>query len=323
MKTTDSKTTTEKTKPTKTTYKLNELLYDLSSNDYHGTKGTFSSSQLKDMYEDEDVFIGKYITGEIPRESSDAFDVGTFLHTMVLEPEKVLKECVVFPGRIRRGQVWESFKKKHSDKTIVTKFQKDQLDGLKKAIEDSPVAAEFLVGEPEVSLFIELKIYERNIYAPNFNKILTMEGWAEFPAEQIPEGTYSIIVKVRADMLGDTFISDLKSTSGNARSPKAMKDKVKYYLYDLSAAFYLDLFKLVRPQIDEFIWIFASKEYLNCKTYRASDKLIKVGRKKYRKALIRIAECAMKDWKYVDYLDVLEPEEYEIVNLEDRDIDLI
>lgn len=303
-------------------YKLHTLIKNLSSEEYHGTTGTYSSSQYKDLLDDEDVFIKKHILREIEREESAAFDVGTYFHTMVLEPEKVKTECIIFPGKVRRGKEWDKFKAKHKNKTIITQAQKDQAVGLVKAVKDSPVAQEFLDGQTEVSLFIEINIHQGQIYAPHFGKMLTKDGWVEGPKKRIT-GAFVIIVKVRADTLGKTYVSDLKSTTGNARSNKSMREKISYYHYDLSASLYLDMFSLLNPQLKEFIWIFASKDLFNSKSYRASPKNIQVGRAKYMKAMIKMADCARNDWKSIDYLDELEPLPHELEHLVERDRDLL
>jgi len=304
------------------TFKLHSLIHDMSSEDYHGTPDTKSSTQLKDLLDDEDVFIQKHILKTVEREEISAFDVGTYFHTGVLEPHKLKADCTVYPGKVRRGKDWELFKVKNKGKTIVTQAQKDQAEGLVKAVKDSPVAQEYLDGECEVSLFNEITIHQGQIYAPYYGKVLTIDGWVDSPKKKI-KGAYTEVIKVRADTLGDSYISDLKSTTGNARSNRSMRDKISYYHYDLSAALYLDMFGLFRPGLQEFVWIFASKDYFNSKSYRASPNNIRVGRAKYMKALIKMADCAANKWKSVDYLDTLEPLPHELEYLRERDSDLL
>ncbi len=102
-----------------------------------------------------------------------------------------------------------------------------------------------------------------------------------------------------------------------------MRDKITNYSYDLSAALYMDMFGLSYPDIQEFAWIFASKDYYNSRTYIASPDNIRVGRAKYMKAMIRMADCAAVSWQSVDYLDVLEPLQHELEWLKERDTDLL
>ena len=302
--------------------KLHTLIYDLPNNEYHAIKGTTSSTQFKDLLDDEDVFIKKHITKEVEKLELAAFDVGSYFHTGVLEPHRLKADCIVYPGKVRRGRDWDKFKAKHKDKAIVTQFQKDQAMGLVKAVKDSPVAQEYLVGKSEVSLFTKIGIKNGIIHAPFYGKVLTINGWTRSLTKET-KFDYELIIRVRADKLGDTFISDLKSTTGNAKSNKSMREKISYYQYDLSAALYLDMFSLKLPSVREFIWIFASKELFNSKTYRASQKNIRVGRAKWMRAVLKLADCAQNNWQSADYLDVLEPLPHEEELIREKDTDLV
>jgi hypothetical protein len=313
--------------------KLHTLIHDMPIEEYHGTTGTYSSSQFKDLLDDPDVFIKKYIEKTIQREEIAAFDIGTYFHTGVLEPHKLKSDCVVYPGKVRRGKDWEAFKARHKGKTIVTDLQKNQAEGLVRAVKDSPVAQEYLNGTPEVSLFVEIVIHEDKIYAPHFGKMLTSDGWVT-GAPKNTKGAFTFVVKVRADDHGGTYISDLKSTTGNAKSERSMREKISHYQYDLSAALYLDIFGLKHPELLEpcmidgvkcanFVWIFASKDLYNSKSYHASWENYLVGRSKYMRAMKRMADCALAKWQSVDSIGVLAPLPYELEWLKERDIDLL
>lgn len=299
---------------------LHKLVRNLSSEDYHALKGTFSSSQLKDMIGDEEVFIKKHIKKEIERKEEPAFDIGNYFHTGVLEPHKLKTECAVFPGKIRRGKDWEKFKANNKGKAIVTPDQKEKAEGLVRAVKNSPIAQKYLDGEAEVSLFTHLVVFGGQIYAPKFGKVLTREGWQDH--KKMPKKGYDIYIKVRADNLGDGYISDLKSTSSNARCEQTMRHTISKYVYDLSASLYLDMFSLV-TNASEFYWIFASKELFNSKTYRATEEQILVGRAKYMKAIFKIADCAANNWELADYLGELAPLPYEMEWLVEKDTDLL
>lgn len=301
---------------------LHKPIYDLDINKYHGMTGTYSSTQFKDLLEDEDVFIAKHIKKEKEREESAAFDVGQVFHTGILEPHKMRKDCVVYSEGVRRGKKWEAFREKHRGKAIVTESQMAQADGLIRAVKDSPVAQKYLDGDAEVSIITEINIVDGQILAPHYGKLLTPGGWVDGPKKRIKEA-FVIFVRVRADMLGGTYISDLKSTTGNAKSNKTMREKISNYHYDLSAALYLDMFGLFYPAIRDFVWIFASKDLYNSRSYLASQNNILVGRAKYSKAMFKMAECAGNNWQSVDYLDTLEPLPHELEHLREKDTDLL
>ena len=284
---------------------------DLSNEEYHGHAGTFSSSQLKDLLEDPEVFYRKYIIKTEERISIPAFDVGTYFHTAILEPEKLKIECAVY-GSIRRGKDWEAFKAANENKTIITQAELEQADGIIKAVKSSPIAmGRISRGKPEVSAFVTLIVSGQDIFSSDGKRTLGKYGWEKANAK-MGKSKVEIPLKVRADLLAPDFILDLKSTTGNVRNDGLMKKKVSDYSYDLSAALYLDLFSLALDRtLSEFVWVFASKDLFNCKSYIASDRNIQVGRAKYRKALLTLADCIASDWAFEDSMGILEPSAWE------------
>lgn len=318
-------TSTKKMKTTATMSKgivLNKLIYDMESNDYHSTPGTYSSSQFKDCLDDMEIFYKKHILKEGKKLSTNAFDVGTYFHTGVLEPEKLKTECAVYQGKVRRGKEWDKFVKNSKGKLVLTKSHADQGDKLVKIVQESPVAMSYVNrGTPEVSVFLQLAVSNGEIYAPFQKLILGREGWEKFTGK-IPKDAVILIVKTRADSLGDDFILDLKSTTGNAKSERSLRNSVSKYNYDLSASLYLDVFSAVlKKPMSKFIWTFASKDYYNSRSYKASPTNILIGRAKWRKAVLRIAEGILNDWEFSDHMGILEPNAYELEYIEPSDID--
>lgn len=299
---------------------LHRLIRDMSNSAYHGIKGVYSSSVLKDVLDDEEVFIQKHIKGTVGKLEGEALDTGTYFHTGLLEKHKLKTEIAVFDG-IRRGKEWEKFQKKHAGKTIINPTQKAHGDGMIKAVEESPTSMEYLEGESEVSLFVELLIYNGKIYAPFFKKVHSLDGWQD--CTKIPTKGFKIIVKVRADKLGKNFVSDLKSTSGRANKDSSVRDSISRYKYDLSASLYLDMFSLVKPDVSAFIWIFASKVNPVAASWVASRNNLRVGRAKWAKAVKRIADLSAAGWEIADYLREAEPLSHELDWLTERTIDLL
>lgn len=311
-------------KSTKELDKLVErgLIYDMSSNDYHGLKGTYSSSQLKDLLEDEEVFYKKYITGEIERLSIPAFDIGTYFHTAILEPHLLDEECAVFEGR-RHGSKWEDFKKVNEGKAIITKNEFQKADTLVKAVENSSIAEAILQGgKAEATLFVKLLISNGDIYSNGF-KLDHRQGWIENTRE-IGDPVV-LYLKVRADYLNEEgYIADLKSTNGNCKNAHTIQGKVASFKYDLSAALYLDLFTIgTGLSFETFYWIFASKDVGNSMTYKMSDTYFLIGRKKWMTAVLALARCIEKDWVFEDTLGVLEPQFFEKEWLNEKEEDLL
>jgi PDDEXK-like domain of unknown function (DUF3799) len=299
------------------------IFHDMPSNDYHGMKNSYSSTQLKDALEDPEYFYRKHVVKEIAREESPAFDVGSYFHCAVLEPEKLGDETAVFEG-IRRGEKWEKFKEDNKGKAIITKGEFEQAKGLVEAVKSSPVAmGRISRGKPEVSAFIEIKIDGSEIFGPS-GRVLTRSGWATVKGSKPSKSSVSMIIKTRADLLGDDYILDLKSTTGNAKSEFAMRQKVSNYNYDLSAALYLDVFtEAADRHYSEFIWTFASKDNFTSKSYRASTENIMVGRAKYKKALLNIADGIQSGWTFTDSLGILKPQQFELEHIKETASDIL
>jgi len=277
--------------------KITDGIYnDMSNTDYHavleGEERYYSSSQLKDMLEDPELFYRKYISKELNiKKENPAFEIGTNYHTAILEPEKLKDECIVWEGGTRRGKKWDEFKERHKDKSIITLKEVEEVQNLIDATHRSPVAMDLLSeGIPEQSLFTTLM---------------------------------GVKIKVRFDWLSlqNGYIVDLKSSRGNVKNEHTMRSKTSSFQYDLSAALYLDAInqwiKENKPKgiasIKRFYWIYASKDIGNCQTYQASDKNIAVGRAKYQKALRLIKYFSERNWKFDDEIRFLQPNPWEVV----------
>ena len=277
---------------------------DMPNSEYHAQHEAkdhfYSSSQLKDMLEDPEIFYRKYITGEIERETNPAFDIGTYFHTSILEPEKLEEECAIWTGATRRGKAWDKFQEIHEGKAIITMKDKIKVDNLINATKASPRSMELIYDElavAEDSFFVELM---------------------------------GVKVKVRTDVLrlGQDFsyILDLKSTTGNCKNEHKIRNKVGAYSYDLSAAIYVDAINAwiketkqnVAP-ITAFYWTFASKDYAHAMTWLASEKNMAVGRAKYQKALRLIKGYTENNWHFEDTVGVVEPQPWDVTDWLDVD----
>jgi hypothetical protein len=298
------------------------LVENLSSEEYHKKENTYSSSQLKDLLDDPDLFYKKYISKVIEREETPAFDIGTYFHTAILEPHKLKLECAVFGG-IRRGKEWEQFKEENKGKAIITKSEFETATKLIESVRNSPMAMGRIGrGNPEVSTFLDILVTGTDIYCPSAESILGKFGWQQ--VSKMPTKGTKITLKARADLFSEDFILDLKSTTGNAKSEYSMRSKISSYNYDLSASLYLDLFTASTGKtVSEFVWVFASKDYFNSKTYIASEDNILVGRAKWKKAVLNLAEGIQEDWKFQDTIGILRPQPHELEWIKEQGKDLL
>lgn len=272
----------------------------MSDTEYHeihdGDGFTASSSQLKTAIEDIELFHKKYVTQEIAKKHMAAFDVGNHFHTAILEPHLYAEKCVVWEGDRRAGKAWEKFQADNAKKIIVTLKENEEVNNLINAYHDSPIIKNIMSkGEAELSLFHEF---------------MGLKG------------------KVRADWIylcpidedGESAITDLKSTTINVKDKREVKNVISNLSYDLSAAYYVDMFndylekegllKKFKP-ITRFYWFFADKKKAIGKTWWASEKNMEVGRAKYRQAIALIKYYKSIGWKFPDFAEELDPNTYE------------
>lgn len=306
------------------------LVYYLSNKDYHAPlydgKKYYSSSQLKDMVKDPELFHKNYIRGEKEPMKGSALDIGTYFHTAILEPHKLDEDCAVWKG-FRRGKDWEAFEAANANKAIITSgAELDKAMNCINGVKNSPIAMKKInAGYPEVSAFLQVHVYKGKIYhftdrEKGFNAcVLTPSGWSSCYLNP-KSTTFSLGLKVRADCLGEDglYILDLKSTSGDVKNTFLIQGKISELGYTLSASLYLDVFSaVVGKQFKDFIWTFASKDTALCKNYAASVRNQMVGRAQWAKAVLDIAKYERRKWKFIDEMEYIEPKEYETTWIND------
>lgn len=275
---------------------------ELSNTEYH-SRDEFSSSQLKDAMSDVEYFYKVYIAKTLAKKApynTDALDVGSYYHAAILEPETLDAEFAVYAEPRRAGKVWTDFQAKHGAKTILNLKGLGEAETLIDATKASKVAMDLInPSERELSAFSKL------------------EG---------------VDVRVRADFINRKagYIGDLKSLTGNARDESTVIKATRDRNYDMSAALYIDVFNSVLPakeQIKNFYWVFASKDYANCRTYRMNSKMYELGKSKYMKALFNISEGIACDWKFKDDgIHEIDPAAFELFNYgieKESDADLL
>jgi len=276
------------------------IYYNLSDEDYHKQypwdEHYFSSSQLKTVLEDPRMFHEQYIVGkrkEVSQAMQDAFDVGTVVHTAILEPKKLKGSYAKWEGGNRTGKVWDDFLSNNVGKLILNKTMLSKANNAISAFKKSELSKELYRqdngSKPEVSFFTEFM---------------------------------GLRIKVRADLLTrQGVIRDIKTSTGNVRDEKKIKNKVKDAGYDLSAALYVDVvnhcikeFEIDVPPIKDFEWLFLSKDEGGFAQNYSAHSFLPLGRAKYRKAIELIHKHQSLGWKFPEEIVCIEPNGYELVD---------
>lgn len=238
----------------------------LSNKEYHSERLHLSSSNLKDLLKDPAKVYNDKILGNKPPEVEKPYMlIGSYLHTLVLEPELELQEYAMFPGWRKAGKEFEEFKAKlEPGKSIISKPQQDVGHRLAKAVRANKSASQLLEGgQAELSL-----------------------------ASQI----LGVPVKIRADKINveKGYIVDLKTTS-QPTDHEIFKHTVNDYRYDLSAALYCQVAHDIFDKIFDFYFVVVSKTDLGCAVYKASSPTLSVGASDVIKALVIYKKCKETD----------------------------
>lgn len=265
---------------------------DLSNKEYHAETGFLSSSMLKLILDSPEMYYKKYILKEVSEKHNDAFDVGTAIHTRILEPETYAGTITSFSG-VRRGKRWDEFSALHKDKIILGDLQVMQVDKMYEAFLKSELGPALIKdGIPEYSLFTQLNGKPVKVRADYF--------------------------KLSKDKCKIT-IFDVKSTTGAIDANSFLKGaESKRLSYDLQSAFYVDAYdKNVMRYISEkgtteveFVWIVISKDIGDIKFFKATPELLEQGREKYKRAMKLIDKYNELGWDFKQEIIDLYPTTY-------------
>ena len=237
----------------------------ISNADYHKGKG-ISSSSLKDVLRCPAYYDARK-KGIVKQEESDAMNLGTAVHKLVLEPDDFESEIVVSPNFSGKGSVAAKaeFKSENKGKTIITADQMVKCNGMRDSIMSLPE-----------SLAI-------------FNK-----GKAEQSGYYIDKET-GMLCKYRPDWRTDWSLFDIKTTRD--ASPQKFARTIVDLGYHISAAHYLAGDKETsKTDHEQFIFICVEPEppYLAV-PYVLSEKSLELGYFKRRQALDLIKFCRDND----------------------------
>lgn len=232
----------------------------LTNAEYHAEKEHLSSSNLKLLLDSPAEFYKQKILGQKSNKSSAAMDLGSYVHSLILEPESVDKEYATYTGWRRQGAEFETFKQQNSGKIILTTPQEHTGKRLAQSTKANPAALSLLTGGvPELSLATEMM---------------------------------DVKVKMRADYINANkgYIVDVKTT----RYPShidTFRRVVRELGYELSAALYCDIAYRIYGKVFDFYWLVISKSDVETQVYRASTHTLSEGSALVTKALIAYKKC--------------------------------
>lgn len=232
---------------------------------YHSHPEGVSSSGLK-LVERSPAHY-RYQAARAP---SRAMEIGTAIHTALLEPERFTTDYVLLKDvKDRRASEYKAATKVHGTERVLVASEADQVAGMQEAVLSNPAMSERL----------------------------NAEGWRELSLFARDPET-GVLIRVRYDLLTVSGIAvDLKSCQ-DAR-PDEFSKSIFNYGYDLQAALYMDAFEWATGKpIGAFEFAAVEKEMPHGhKLYLPDETMIQEGRRSYRAALNLFAECERSgDW---------------------------
>jgi len=233
-----------------------------SNKEYHSDLEWYSSSKLKLLNEDPKEFYEQVILGNSKSESKPQYDLGSYVHTLVLEEHLEHEEFAMFKGWRKAGKDWEAFKAdpKHAGKTILSAPQ----------VETGRMLAATVKGRPEA-----LELFKGGL-----------------PELSITSHIMGVPVKMRADYINvdKGYIVDLKTT-GLPAGIENFRQTCKDFHYDLSAALYAQIAYNHYGKLFDFYFVPISKVDRQCDVYKASSAFLSEGAKQVTSALVTYKKC--------------------------------
>jgi len=184
--------------------------------------------------------------------SNKALALGTVVHSAMLEHESFVNDYYVFPNVDRRTIKGKQEYVKHvlasENKTLISESDVAIVKNVKEKLRFHDLAKEYCEGKIELSYYGEMD---------------------------------SIPIRVRPDVVGVDWISDVKTCQDN--SPRAFKRDVYKWGYHLQAAFYSDALGF---PAENFRFLAVEVKYpYTIEVYALSKEMIDYGRKAYLEAL--------------------------------------
>lgn len=205
-----------------------------------------------------------------PWKTSRNLEIGTAVHTALLEPDRFKNEYVLLREiDDRRKSEYKQAIKVHGSERVLVSSEAANVEGIQEAILSNPIMSDRLSceGWREVSLFV-----------------------------RDPEA--GVLVRVRYDLLTvDGIAVDVKKTQ-DCR-PDAFSRSIFNYDYDMQCALYSDAFLWATGEALNAFEFAAFEEQMphGHKLYRIDSTAESEGRKKYRQALDLFAQCEQsQDW---------------------------
>lgn len=192
-------------------------LFDQDIKEYHATNA-ISSTNLREFMNSKKKFMSR-MNGQMVREETDAFRIGSAVHCSILEPKKFTELFQVLPeinrrtkeGRLEYEQL--NIGASANGVTLLTADQMELVKGICKSVDEDSISKDLLLNtQREMSARVKL--------------------------------SNDLLVQCRPDALKPGFLIDIKTCLNVSKFPYEMKS----YGYHLQAAFYYFILSSIMPE---------------------------------------------------------------------------
>lgn len=239
---------------------MSKILLNSTNAEYHSDRTSLSSSNLKLLLTDPARFHREWVLNQAPpQEQRAVFDEGSYVHSLILEPDKV-SQYAIFNGLRKAGKAFEDFVAANPGKIILTAPQVNRCKQLANSYGSLPVAT---------------KMLEKGI--PEFTMLSEILG---------------VPVKARADWINieEGYIVDVKTTSA-VSDLDVFRMTCEQYKYALSAALYCQIAFNNFGKLFDFYFIVLSKADMCANVYKASSDFLTYGASQVTQALVTYNKC--------------------------------
>lgn len=246
------------------------FVLDIPNSDYHSYAG-ISKSGL-----DLVARSPAHYFHSAKREATRAMEIGTAIHTALLEPERFASEYVLLKDTTdRRASAYKEAVKVHGSELVLVGHEADKVAGMQETVYSQPAPREALSGE----------------------------GWRELSAF-VEDPETGVLMRCRYDYLrkSDHVSVDVKKTRNS--SPEDFSKSVFNYRYHVQAAMYSHIFKLITGQPLECFQFLAVEEEPPhaAMVYDLDEVSLTIGYNDYRRDLLSYA-AAEKSGVWPAYSD--------------------
>lgn len=245
--------------------------HKISDEEYFSDPGYFAmqASSIKNLLRSP----AHYKAGLVDDRQTPALEFGGASHSIILEPE--LNNVLPGPDARRNSNEWKSFVAENEDKIVIKPDDYSRIQKMRDELFKNKTAKMLLQeGRPEIAGFVEF---------PKF--------WGKCKVDYLLEDINVLV--------------DYKTTT-DARLTK-FSNKVIDYGYDISAAWYLDLARMITGESFEYVFIAQEKEPpFAVQIFSTPHQIIMLGAKKIAKALEIYEKCLETD-EWPAYSDELQP----------------